>query len=757
VALGLFSLSLTHLSACTRPDPGPEPNPAGGGGSSSTGETGGSPIDFGGETSVTGGAPSTNTGGAPSTNTGGAPSTNTGGAPSTNTGGAPSTNTGGAPSTTTGGTTSVVTDTLPAASVFADGQVVEYRFTLDPSDWYQLEEYGNAEEYLPAELNLSGSIVGSQSLGSVGLRHKGAWTLHHCWDDFGGIRSHAAECAKLSYKIKFNEYKSGTRYEGLKQLNLHAAAGDATKLREMLAYSTFRDFGVDTSRTAPAKLYINDEFMGLFIAVEEIDGRYTKFHYPEGGNGNLYKEVWPRTGLANEYFIGGLKTNEDKPNVSDIQAFSAAIGASSKETFSTDMQPWFDMDALLRYIAVDRASKNWDGIMAFYTPSSPHNFFWYHDDGVNGKFHLIPWDMDNTFWEFDPYMAPEQWVTADPVPNWNVQPASCDPISVWSPDSGTRITPPGCDPLLRLLASTQWEKFVSLGQELINGPLQHKKLLAKISHWSSIIGPIIAEDPYVDLQTWRQERDQFNNTLKQAIVDFDAFLKEGYIVQEPLPTLPEPTDAELVAPISETGILLDRVNNYEFIGSATSNPPVGIYWYGDGSVSGIPTWNNDAPESGTADLRFDFNFTRISGTWNEWVNLAVPTEGYQELDISGYTQISFTLRTDSTRTVRVRLDSPAYDDVFGGAWREFGTEFSVTTTPTTYKMRLSSLYYPDWAKTAWTGTSAGWSTSDSEALQVLLQRFNGLIFIPQATTSSDGELATETDDGFIQIDNIYFQ
>jgi hypothetical protein len=71
-------------------------------------------------------------------------------------------------------------------------------------------------------------------------------------------------------------------------------------------------------------------------------------------------------------------------------------------------------------------------------------------------------------------------------------------------------------------------------------------------------------------------------------------------------------------------------------------------------------------------------------------------------------------------------------------------------------MRLDRLYYPDWAKEPWTD-GQGWTTSDDEALLVLLQCFDGLRFGPRATTDSSGELVNEVETGYLQIDNIYFQ
>jgi spore coat protein H len=646
--------------------------------------------------------------------------------------------------------------TLPAAEVFAPDQIIDVQVTMSPTDRSQMEEHGDDELYLPAEVRISAPSLGDVDLGQVGVRHKGAWSLHHCWDDFGGVRSHDAECAKISYKLSFDEYAPDTRLAGLKHLNLHAASGDATKLRELLAYRMFNDFGVIAPRTSYARITINGDLLGLFVVVEEIDGRFADFHYPASGDGNLYKEVWPRAGLPDDPFVAALETNRVAPDVSDIQAFAAAVGATGEATFAADMAPWVDRDALLRYVAVDRAEKNWDGIMAFYAPETPHNFYWYDDGAAEARFHLIPWDLDNTFWEFDPFTDPQQWVTSEPVPDWNVMPASCDPIPVWDPANETHVTPPGCDPLLRLLAVTGWDRFVTIGQELLAGPLRYEVLDAEVTRASALIEPVIATDPTLDVGQWQVDRETFRGTLQRAITDYAAFLGEGYRIQEPPVVLPEPTQAELDAPMAESGLVTDRVNNFEFTGGAAGPAPLGVFAYAGEGVTFTPTWNQTAPLSGGADLRFDFLFTRVPGTWNEWVDVALCTPGEAEVDVSGFTQISITMRADRDRTVRVRVRSPAYLDSFNGAWTEFGNQFAVSTTGATVKLVFSRMFYPDWAKAAWT-VGQGWTTSDADARLVLLRRFTGLAFAPAATTDASGELLDAQESGFLQIDNVYFQ
>jgi spore coat protein CotH len=100
-------------------------------------------------------------------------------------------------------------------------------------------------------------------------------------------------------------------------------------------------------RTRCVGIYINDEFSGLFLQVEQIDGRFTAFHFPDDGDGNLYKESWPKTGMDDDHYLSALRTNdhpEDYPDVSDMHAFAEAIEASTEETFLEEMAAYVDVD-----------------------------------------------------------------------------------------------------------------------------------------------------------------------------------------------------------------------------------------------------------------------------------------------------------------------------------------------------------------------------------------------------------------------------
>jgi len=440
----------------------------------------------------------------------------------------------GSPEVASSPDASTTPEPLPGSAVFADEQILEVRLTILAADLLELDEHGDREEYVPAQVVLQSAGGSPVQLPEVGVRHKGNWTLHHCWDDFGGVRSYDGDCAKLSLKLKFDEYVADARFDGLKRLNLHASTGDTSRLRELLAYATFRAFGVDAPRAIPARVYVNDEPRGLFIAVEDVDGRYTTAHFPSAPDGNLYKEIWPNPSYEDEELALALETNEQLADVSDMRAFADAVARSTPETFGAEVEPLLDVETLARYLAVDRALRNWDGITSFYDPRTPHNFYWYDDGGVSPHFQLIPWDLDDTYWPYDPYTDPEPPVTAPPIPNLNVRPAHCEPRPIWSADgSGGHVTPGRCNALLDALVTRHWPRVVELGGQLLAGPFAPSTQSARVDAWAASLSSIVAEDPVLDRGAWESAVSDLHDVLERSAASFFAFLEEG-LRDEPL-------------------------------------------------------------------------------------------------------------------------------------------------------------------------------------------------------------------------------
>ena len=108
-------------------------------------------------------------------------------------------------------------------------------------------------------------------------------------------------------------------------------AADPSKLRERLGYSLFREMDIVAPRAVHARVYINGEYHGLFAAVEQVDGRFTANRFPNDGDGNLYKQLWPTAQVTATAAEDALKTNDDPDtmNVSDFLAFKDAVAAST--------------------------------------------------------------------------------------------------------------------------------------------------------------------------------------------------------------------------------------------------------------------------------------------------------------------------------------------------------------------------------------------------------------------------------------------
>ena len=172
----------------------------------------------------------------------------------------------------------------PFDFVFDEGVIRTYDLTVADDDWTWLNEHPLDEEYVPGRLTFEG-----REYDDVGVRYKGFYgQLRFCFDAAGN-----QTCDKIALKLKFSEYDRRGRFYGLKRLNFHSMHEDDSQLREALAYRLYREAGVAAPRTAFAWVTVNGEPHGLFLVVENIDDRFVATHFRDGGNGKLYKEVWP--------------------------------------------------------------------------------------------------------------------------------------------------------------------------------------------------------------------------------------------------------------------------------------------------------------------------------------------------------------------------------------------------------------------------------------------------------------------------------
>ena len=232
---------------------------------------------------------------------------------------------------------------------------------------------------LPARVMIDGN-----ELDSVGVSQKGYYS------NWG-----AGNSLKKPLKLDFNEFVSGAAYDDLKSLSLQNAFMDPSMMRDMLSYRILRDFGVAAPRSAYAKVFINDQYWGLYVLVESVNKTFLKEHF--GNNdGNLYKANYTslqylgdeQSNYAHDF---ELKTNVPANDWSRLIAFIKAINVTPDHVFRDTLLQYFEPETYFKTLAVDVTINNWDSHF-----EHGRNFYLY-DNPQDGKFHWIPWDYNLAF------------------------------------------------------------------------------------------------------------------------------------------------------------------------------------------------------------------------------------------------------------------------------------------------------------------------------------------------------------------------
>jgi hypothetical protein len=611
----------------------------------------------------------------------------------------------------------------PRGMVFDQTKIGRYDFTITKEDSLSMEKNALLEEYIPAVFSYNNT-----PFGKVGLRYKGsAYSLPNCFES-DGTRKIKAECHKISFKVKFDNYIDSLRFYKMKKLNLHSESIDGSKMYDILGYELFREMGIAAPRCAFTEVYLNGIFQGLFCAVEEIDGRFTDSRWPQDGDGNLYSEKWPISDLPS-YYKSGLVTNdkpEDSADVSKMVAFYKALSKADASSFAQSVSPFLDFDYWLHYIAVDRVIHNADGIMTWYAPSSGynnHNYYCYQPKATDDKLWLIPWDLHMTFSKKDPI------VDVMNVPDWNVAPENCEPDTIlWGNQVGI---PAHCDKLIGLTADVFWNDFVKISEKMLKTSFDVSYLQARIDFYKKLIDTVIQKDPYVDHDTWIGQVNSLRSDIAVLNSDFDDYIHKRTIVED---------TSGYTLPFEGTGYLVtDRVNNFEF--KPLGNEKTWSYYYVSQNSSIIVKHDTIQPLWGTADVLYSFVYNPAPGTGQfiEWGRSFLKFE--RATDLRGLKEIRVDLQSDSNRDLWLFIASNQYTK--NGVSTEYGW-YDMTLSKQTMKVfPIKTVGYPLWA----TGNLP-------DILSTVLANATAIGFASYPHFNPSGKLASVPDSGYLRIDNI---
>ncbi|MEZ4955180.1 MAG: CotH kinase family protein [Saprospiraceae bacterium] len=219
--------------------------------------------------------------------------------------------------------------------------------------------------YLPGTV-----IIDGHKIDSVGIRIK------------GGLSSFAN---KKPFKVDFNEFVPGLNYDKVKKFNLQNADGDASVQREAIAYEIFRSAGVKAPRTAFAKVYVNNDYHGVYIMVEQLDKNFLRNYFADD-EGILYKNKTCELEVASG--------EEDYSHAE--QMFGIASGTTDAEFILQILQS-MDTEAFLRYMLLENFLNAVDNPIQVDC-----NYYLYHSH-LTDLITWIPWDFNYALFPFVNY------------------------------------------------------------------------------------------------------------------------------------------------------------------------------------------------------------------------------------------------------------------------------------------------------------------------------------------------------------------
>ncbi len=375
----------------------------------------------------------------------------------------------------------------PSDLVFDDTSLPTVLITIDQVHLDDLFAPGNqySDEERPAAFAF---VRGSDTMrvDSVGFRFRG---------------NTSRDSRKKSFKVSFNTFRRGQKFRGLEKLNLNGEHNDPSIMRSKVAWDLFRDMGVPASRANHVRLYVNDEYLGLYINVEHVDEQFLQRYFGNDA-GNLYKCLWP----ADLAWLGS-DADSYRPTGSDRRPYDLKLRDSDLEgyddlarlvdvlhnagplEFPEAIESVFNVTGFLRALAVTTLTGSWDSYWFL-----KNNYYLYLDP-ASGLFQYIPFDFDNTMgiW-WDGIYPGLDWSTRN-VYDWGHP----DPLEF--------------RPLVdRVLAVPDFrDRYTLYLHLLLDGPFHPDTLNSRVLGLRSVIGDAAIEDTYRTLDYGYTTQDFYSS------------------------------------------------------------------------------------------------------------------------------------------------------------------------------------------------------------------------------------------------------
>lgn len=245
------------------------------------------------------------------------------------------------------------------------------------------DDANNTNTYIPAQI-----IVDGVALEQVGIQFKGNSSYYN----YPGT--------KKPFTLAFDQYVQGQDLDGLKSLNLNNMYQDPSFMREKMFLDFANEKGLNAPRANYAKLYINNQYWGLYLMCERIKKKFTQGRFGNS-DGNLFKGDGTGASCANLEYHGvmspyyncyELTNNATANDWSDLIDLTAQINTTADTQFNSAVNAVLNTNSFIGAWAAYNLFCDFDS----YPYRFSHNYYLYHNTATD-KFEWIIWDVSTAF------------------------------------------------------------------------------------------------------------------------------------------------------------------------------------------------------------------------------------------------------------------------------------------------------------------------------------------------------------------------
>ena len=168
---------------------------------------------------------------------------------------------------------------------------------------------------------------------------------------------------------------------GLKKITLNNQVEDKSYTHERIGYDFFQKMGVPVSRSAPVRLYVNNELWGLYLNVESIDRRFLARRF-DSKKGMMYEagygcDLGGRECFEPKFSVDSCdtpRTDGDPTDFTPLDDLNTRLDKLADGAFYPAITEIIDFDRFLSLWTAAAIMGYWDGY-----PNDANNYRIYHD------------------------------------------------------------------------------------------------------------------------------------------------------------------------------------------------------------------------------------------------------------------------------------------------------------------------------------------------------------------------------------------